>query len=133
DRRTVMGLDMAPHATRVVGEPPPRPLERVIDGHDRVGETIAGSFGFFGAADIDFPALGQRESNRDLAGAARAMPLAWRLDDDVTGRDAATPLLQDGNVLRHAGTQLVVSHEALKVDFDRGLHAGSPGFDTPTR
>src|SRR5712671_2297464 len=35
DRRTVMGLDMAPHATRMVREPPPRALERVIQGHHR--------------------------------------------------------------------------------------------------
>src|SRR5215468_3097798 len=61
------------------------------------------------------------------------MALAWRLDDDATGRDAAKPLLQHGNVLHNAGTQLVVCLKALEVDFDRGLHAGSPGSRTPAR
>ena len=56
------------------------------------------------------------------------MPLAWRPDDDATRGNAAKPLLQHRNVLHDAGTQLLVALEALKVDLDRGLHAGSPEF-----
>src|SRR5262249_56918640 len=108
-----MGLDMALHAPCMVLQPPPRALERVIQGHDRVGETIAGFFGSFGAPDIDFSALGQRKANRDLAGTSGAMSLAWRLDDDATRGDAAKPPLQHGNVLHHTGAQLLVSLEAF--------------------
>src|SRR5262249_22251627 len=61
------------------------------------------------------------------------MPLAWRLDDDATCGDAAEPLLQNGDVLHYAGTQLLASFEALKVDLDGGLHAGSPKFLASSR
>src|SRR5215831_6059510 len=61
------------------------------------------------------------------------MALAWRLDDDAARGDAAKPLLQHGNVLDHAGAQLLASFEALKVDLDRGLHTGAPVSRTPPR
>ena len=58
DRRAVMGFDVTAHAPRLVLQPPSRALECSIDGHDRVGEAIVSFFEFFGAADIDFSALG---------------------------------------------------------------------------
>src|SRR6202040_2848657 len=42
NRRGIVGLDLTPHAPRVVLQPPPCSLERVIQRHDCVGVTIVG-------------------------------------------------------------------------------------------
>src|SRR5215470_12066542 len=84
--------------------------------------------GFLGAADVNFPALRQREPDRNLAGTAGAVALARRPDDDATRGDAAKPVLQHGNVLQYAGAQCLASFHTLKIDLYRGLHVLSPNF-----
>jgi hypothetical protein len=113
------GRDHRPHTADLILQLPARPLEGVVDGECQIGMPLVG---LRGTVDIDFAAVGKRQTNVNLVETAGVVMAAGSFQRHPASGGAAILPFQLAHMRGDNGAGLRICIHALEIDLDRCLH-----------